>query len=171
MAREKLDHAVPIGVANGGRRVDDDRARRLHCREPVQNDAALAHGENIRIGRVGQIFGFHQFDDETLRRQRRGDALHDRSVVANAAGRVRLFPIDAPTSPARGHSAMLSRSTHGAAFRSLDVLRTVDVIDERQGDAIDRRLFAQPFQIVAQAERNPTAARRAAMPAASRVPP
>ena len=37
MAREQFDHPMAVGVANGGRRVDDDRARLLHCRQAIQD--------------------------------------------------------------------------------------------------------------------------------------
>ena len=47
VSREELDHAVAVGVANRGRRIDDDRARLLRRREAIEDRPALAHHEHV----------------------------------------------------------------------------------------------------------------------------
>ena len=52
---EQLDHAMTVGIANGIRRIDNDRARLLRGSKPIEDCTALAHREYV--GEMGVELG------------------------------------------------------------------------------------------------------------------
>ena len=108
MAREQLDHAVAIGVADGRRGVDDDRACFLHRSEAIENRSALAHDEEIGRGGFNDSVGGDQFNAEASLPHGVGDAFHDRGVVIDAAGRVCGLAQDASAGGPAVHASMFS---------------------------------------------------------------
>ena len=113
MSGEKFDHAMAISVANGVRRIDDNRAGFLRRLEPIKDWAALAHREYAGVRGlercVGGIGG-DKLDAEAAFGQGLADALQDCSIVADTSWRVRYLAVDAPTAFGGIHALAFPRS-------------------------------------------------------------
>jgi hypothetical protein len=108
MAGEQFDHTMAVGVANGGRRVDDDRARLFHSRQTIENRRALTHDEQVGGRRFNDGVRGDQLDVEAPFRQTFADPSHDGGVIIDAAGRVGGLAQDADTGHGRIHARALS---------------------------------------------------------------
>ena len=161
MAREKLDHTMAVGVANGRRRVDDDRARLLHRRQAIQDRPALAHDEHVRPRCFNHGVCGNQFDIESPLRQSLADASHDRGVVIDPPRRVGGLAQDAHAGHGRIHArGALKPAAEPSQLSGFDVVRPIDVEHQRQDDAIDwATLVDQAFEIVAQTVEAPVRVR------------